>query len=72
MFQRDERLSRAGRRANVEIFVLTDKLKLKLLGLVRGWLVKVENGILVNLCKLATVRGDLGAELVPEIAVKVT
>ena len=49
---------------------MTDKLKL--LSLVRGWLVKVENGILVNLCKLATVRGDLGAELVPEIAVKVT
>ena len=70
MFQRDERLSRAGRRANVEIFVLTDKLKL--LSLVRGWLVKVENGILVNICKLAPVRGDLGAELVPEIAVKVT
>ena len=51
---------------------MTDKLKLKLLGLVRGWLVKVENGILVNICKLAPVRGDLGAELVPEIAVKVT
>ena len=70
MVQRDERLSRACRRADVKVLVLTHKLEL--LGLVWCWLVQFENVLLVHLCELAQVRGDFSAQLVPEIAVKVT
>ena len=68
--QRDERLSRARRRADVKVLVLTHELEL--LGLVRGRLVQLENDLLVRARKLAAVRRDLGAQLVPEVAVEVT
>ena len=68
--QRDERLARARRRADVKILIVPHERQF--LGLVRGEFVELENYLLIRFRKLASVGTNADAELVHEIAVKVT